>query len=177
MCDIRREAFCLPSILLILTYARIKGPPQQLCRTLSGIIYSHIDQKNEILNEKHAHSPGPTHTFFAICVQCQGHIEIDEMPWLPSANFVLSTSGLGELKSTSMFYPNIKPRNMRIEVCLYRRRTDDNTVKWTETQNEQMASRTEKNQRIFAPLQTQHENQREWGRVCVSEIVNWRERA
>lgn len=107
VCDISREAFCLPSILLILTYARIKGAPQQLCRTLSGIIYSHIDQKNEILNEKHAHSRGPTHTFFAICVQCQGHIEIDEMPWLPSANFVLSTSGLGELKSTSMFYPNI----------------------------------------------------------------------
>lgn len=45
-----------------------KRGPQQLCRTLSGIIYSHIDQKNEILNEKHAHSRGPTHTFF--CNMC-----------------------------------------------------------------------------------------------------------
>lgn len=35
-----------------------------------------------------------------------------------------------------------------------------------------MASRTEKNQRIFAPLQTQLENQRERESVCVCEIVN-----
>lgn len=41
---------------------------------------------------------------YIFCVQCQGHIGIDEMPWLSSANFVLfSTSGLGMLKSASMF--------------------------------------------------------------------------
>lgn len=53
------------------------------------------------------------------------------------------------------------------QVFLYRRRTDDNTVKGMETQNEQMASREEKkrNKRICAPAHTARERERVNGNV------------
>lgn len=62
---------------------------------------------------------------------------------------------LGMLKSTSMFSIEYPVPSSHV-ICahkfpFYRRRTDDNTAKGMETQNEQMASRAEKNKRIFAP--------------------------
>lgn len=87
------------------------------------------------------------------------------MPWHSSANFVLfSTSGLGMLKSTSMFcieYPVPPSHVICAQVFLYRRQTDDNTVKWMETQNEQMASREWKKQNICTSIHTARERERE----------------